>query len=53
MKLSRKDLKSDPNIKGLLVCKDCCDELDPYRKAQRQPENITVNRPLTDEALDG
>lgn len=51
-KMSRKALKADPNIQGLLVCKDCCDELDPYRKPQRQPENITINRPLVDEPLE-
>lgn len=51
-KVSRKELKADPNIKGLLVCKDCCDEFDPYRKPQRQPENIIINRPLPDEPLE-
>lgn len=53
MKKPRYDLKSDPNSPGLLVCKLCSDELDPYRKPQRQSEDITVKRPITDEALDG
>ena len=52
MRKRRKDLRGDPNSPGLLVCKDCVDELDPYRKAQRQPENIIVKRPSVDEKLD-
>lgn len=52
-KMNRHKLKGDPNSPGLLVCKDCSDDLDPYRKAQRQPENITIGRPSLDEALDG
>jgi len=51
-KMSRKSLKSDPNIQGMLVCGSCADVLDPYRKPQREPENITIVRPLPDEALD-
>jgi len=53
LKKQRYELRGDPNSPGLLVCKDCTDEFDPYRKAQRQPENITINRPSLDEALDG
>ena len=52
MRKSRKELKKDPNAPGLLVCKNCCDEFDPYRKPQRQPENIIIDRPLPDETLD-
>lgn len=52
MRKSRKELRGDPNSPGLLVCKDCADELDPYRKPQRQPENITIIRPSVDEVLD-
>jgi hypothetical protein len=51
-KKKRSELRSDPNIQGLLVCKDCSDEYDPYRKSQREPENIVVPRPSLDEALD-
>jgi hypothetical protein len=53
LKKQRYELKGDPNSPGLLVCKTCSDELDPYRKIQRQPENITVQRPSLDEVLDG
>lgn len=51
-KNKRSELKQDPNAKGLLVCKDCVDELDPYRKPQRSPENIVVPKPSLDEKLD-
>ena len=46
------ELKSDPNVPGLRVCRDCSDSLDPYRKAPRQPENIAVQNPRVDEPLD-
>jgi hypothetical protein len=52
IKYKRSELRTDPNVKGLLVCKNCCDEYDPYRKAPREPENIIVPRPSLDEALD-
>jgi hypothetical protein len=46
------ELKSDPNVPGLRVCRDCSDSLDPYRKTPRQPENIAVQNPRLDESLD-
>ena len=46
------ELRSDPNVPGLRVCKECADSLDPYRKPARQPENIAVQNPRIDEALD-
>jgi len=46
------ELKSDPNVPGLRVCRDCSDVLDPYRKATRQPDNIAVQNPRVDEPLD-
>ena len=52
LKKQRYDLKSDPNSPGMLVCRTCSDELDPYRKPQRNPEDITVKRPITDEVID-
>lgn len=38
------DLKRDPNSPGLLVCRECCDVLDPYRLPQRQVEDISLKR---------
>ena len=52
-KMSRAMLKGDVNSPGLLVCDGCSDDLDPYRKPQRKPENITVIRPSLDDSLDG
>jgi hypothetical protein len=48
----RWQLRLDANKTGLLVCEDCSDEYDPYKLAPRQPENITIHRPLPDEPLD-
>lgn len=41
-KFSIDELMSDPNSPGLRVCRDCVDELDPYRLPARQTENITL-----------
>lgn len=41
-KFSRDDLHPDPNSPGLYVCDDDMDELDPYRLAPRETENITM-----------
>lgn len=46
------ELKSDPNIPGLRVHAHCADELDPYRKGQRQPETLIVANPRPDEPLE-
>lgn len=46
------DLRSDPNSPGLRVHAECADVLDPYRKAMRQPENISLINPRPDEPLD-
>lgn len=35
-------LGPDPNAPGLRVCKECTDELDPYRLPARQTERITL-----------
>ena len=45
------ELKADPNVPGLRVCKGCADLYDPYRLAPREVENIAVNHPRTDEEL--
>ena len=45
------DLRSDPNVPGLRVHAECADVLDPYRKAQRQVENIAATNPRPDEPL--
>lgn len=61
------DLVSDPNQPSLRVCRTpspgtnrrgarsdgCLDQLDPYRLAARQPENITLQFPRPDAPLDG
>lgn len=46
------ELKSDPNIPGLRVCRECVDEYDPYRLPARQPEEIAVANPRPEEPLD-
>ena len=51
MKNYSSELKADPNIPGLHVCKGCADEYDPYRLAARQPEDISVKNPQPDEKL--
>ena len=35
-------LGPDPNAPGLRVCKECTDQLDPYRLPARQTERITL-----------
>jgi hypothetical protein len=51
-KMYLSELKSDPNVPGLRVCRDCSDSLDPYRKAPRAPENIVAQNPRLDEPLE-
>ncbi len=36
---------------GLMVCKNCTDDPDPWRKPARKTENISLRRPRTDEEL--
>jgi hypothetical protein len=43
-KFSLTELYSDPNSPGLKVCRDCIDDLDPYRLPPRPTE--TVNLPF-------
>ena len=50
-KMYLSDLRSDPNIPGLRVCRECSDVFDPYRKAPRQPDDIILKNPRLDESL--
>jgi len=50
-KVQYADLVQDPNNQ-LWVCKDCCDLLDPYRLPARQAENISLQHPRPDVALE-
>lgn len=45
------ELRADPNIPGLFVHAKCADQLDPYRKSQQQPENISLRNPRPEEPL--
>jgi hypothetical protein len=36
------ELIPDGNLPGLRVCRECWDELDPYRLPARQPDNIVL-----------
>lgn len=47
------DLGPDPNAPGLRVCKECTDELDPYRLPARQTERITLPFVRPDAPLSG
>jgi hypothetical protein len=47
-KRARADLVSDPNSPGLLVCRDCRDQFDPWRLPARGPERIVVDGVRTD-----
>lgn len=42
------ELSSDPNVPELRVCKDCKDELDPYRLPPRQPDAFILRKPRPD-----
>lgn len=46
------DLRADPNVPGLFVHAECADVLDPYRKTQRNVENIALRNPRPDETLE-
>lgn len=51
MKMHYDDLVQDPNNR-MWVCKDCCDEFDPWRKAQRGEEDINLMHPRPDVKLE-
>jgi hypothetical protein len=51
LKLPYVALSADRNAPGLRVCKDCNDELDPYRLPARQPEDITLPHARPDEPI--
>lgn len=42
------ELSSDSNVPELRVCKDCKDELDPYRLPPRQPDAFILRKPRPD-----
>ncbi len=50
-KMQYDDLTQDPNNK-LWVCKACCDVLDPYRLPARKTENISLQHPRPDDAIE-
>lgn len=50
-KVQYADLVQDPNNQ-LWVCKECCDLLDPYRLSARQAEDISLQHPRPDTALE-
>lgn len=50
-KFNYTDLRADGDAPGLRVCKDCCDEKDPYKLPARQTENITLRYPRSDQGL--
>jgi hypothetical protein len=52
MKRYHDDLVSDPNIPGLMVCEDCADVRDPYRRPPRKPEDINLRTPRPEEPID-
>lgn len=48
------ELSPDPNYPGLMCCPDgCLDQLDPWRLAPRETENITLAFARPDVAIDG
>lgn len=50
-KMQYADLRQDPNTK-LWVCEACCDLLDPYRLPARRVEDVSLQHPRPDEALE-
>ncbi len=44
-------LMPDPNYHGLLVCADCRDELDPWRKPALKTDAICLKYPRPDVPL--
>lgn len=45
------ELRNDPEIPGLRVCKDDMDQRDPYKLPARKTEKITLRYPRPDEEL--
>lgn len=45
-------LSADPNVPGLRVCRECKDQLDPYRLSPRQPDSFVLQYPRPDLPLD-
>lgn len=50
-KMKYTELSSDPNVPGLQVCKECRDNIDPYRLAPRQPDSYLLQKPRPDTNL--
>lgn len=44
-------LMMDGNIKGLRVCAECRDNIDPYRLTPRQPDAFVLRNPRPDTNL--
>jgi len=51
MKFPLVELFSDPNAPGLKVCSKDVDEYDPWRKAARQAEKVTLRFVRPDESV--
>jgi len=51
MKHPYNKLMADGNSPGLRVCKECRDNIDPYKLAPRQPEAFTLRYPRPDSIL--
>lgn len=51
LKMPLTALSADRNAPGLRVCRECNDELDPYRLPARAPEDITLVYPRPDEPI--
>ena len=41
-------LRPDGNSPALMVCRECCDEKDPYRLAPRQTEEVSMQHARPD-----
>jgi hypothetical protein len=46
-----RELRPDGNSPGLRVCKDCRDNIDPYRLAPRPSDNYILKNPRPDTPL--
>lgn len=44
-------LRPDGNAPKMMVCRECCDEKDPYRLPARQTEEVAMNHPRPDTAI--
>lgn len=45
------DLRPDGDTKGLLVCKDCRDVQDPYKRPMRRQETISLRNARNEQSL--